>query len=81
MTFGHAGENSRRKVQNVVTNSTADLQEKLMIFIDYFNQTFAKPFNWTYIGKPTKSNADRRPRTWRENTQTKKSEQIIALVA
>ena len=26
MTCGHAGENSRRKVQNVVTNSTANLK-------------------------------------------------------
>jgi transposase len=32
--------------------STADLKEKILSFIDYFNQTMAKPFQWTYEGKP-----------------------------
>lgn len=32
--------------------STADLKAKLEAFIDYFNQTLAKPFKWTYQGKP-----------------------------
>lgn len=61
--------------------SQADLREKLTTFIDYFNQTFAKPFNWTYTGKPTKSKNDQRPRTWREKTQNNKLKQILALVA
>ncbi|MCI5209088.1 MAG: IS630 family transposase, partial [Candidatus Electrothrix sp. ATG2] len=25
---------------------------KLLNFIDYFNETMAKPFKWTYKGKP-----------------------------
>jgi hypothetical protein len=32
--------------------SVADLQAKVLAFIDYFNQTMAKPFRWTYQGKP-----------------------------
>lgn len=32
--------------------STEDLQEKILAFIDYFNKTMAKPFQWTYKGKP-----------------------------
>jgi hypothetical protein len=29
-----------------------DLQAKVLAFIDYYNQTMAKPFKWTYQGKP-----------------------------
>lgn len=32
--------------------SLADLQQKLEAFVDYFNRTMAKPFKWTYQGKP-----------------------------
>lgn len=32
--------------------SKTDLKIKLLAFIDYFNQTKAKPFKWTYQGKP-----------------------------
>ena len=32
--------------------SLADLQHKLESFVDYFNRTMAKPFKWTYQGKP-----------------------------
>ena len=61
--------------------SQRDLQNKLMAFIDYFNETFAKPFNWTYTGRPTESPNDQRPRTWREKTQNSKLRQILDLVA
>ena len=30
----------------------ADLKHKLEAFVDYFNRTMAKPFKWTYQGKP-----------------------------
>jgi len=33
-------------------NSKEDLKMKLLAFIDYFNETMAKPFKWTYQGKP-----------------------------
>ncbi|VFN00943.1 MAG: DDE superfamily endonuclease [Candidatus Kentron sp. G] len=32
--------------------SKDDLRAKIMAFIDYFNATMAKPFKWTYQGKP-----------------------------
>jgi transposase len=32
--------------------SVADLQAKILRFIDYYNRTMAKPFKWTYQGKP-----------------------------
>lgn len=32
--------------------STADLKSKLLSFVEYFNETMAKPFKWTYQGKP-----------------------------
>jgi len=72
---------SKRVMRNGSFQSQDELKTKLLSFIDYFNQTFAKPFNWTYNGKPTRSNNDKRPRTWREKTQTRKLEQILALVA
>jgi len=33
-------------------SSKSDLKTKLLSFIDYFNKTMAKPFKWTYQGKP-----------------------------
>lgn len=32
--------------------STEDLRGQILAFIDYFNQTMAKPFKWTYRGRP-----------------------------
>jgi transposase len=32
--------------------SMADLRSKLLNFIAYFNRVFAKPFRWTYTGRP-----------------------------
>ena len=32
--------------------SIEDLRTQVVSFIDYFNQTMAKPFKWTYQGKP-----------------------------
>lgn len=32
--------------------SREDLRHKIEAFIDYFNRTMAKPFRWTYQGKP-----------------------------
>jgi hypothetical protein len=33
-------------------HSLADLNDKVFAFIDYHNRTMAKPFKWTYLGKP-----------------------------
>ena len=78
VVFGIIG---RRVMRHGSFTSQEDLREKLTTFINYFNRTFAKPFNWTYTGRPTRSNANQRPRTWREKTQNKKLEQILAMVA
>lgn len=32
--------------------SIQDLERQLLAFIDYFNATMAKPFRWTYTGRP-----------------------------
>ena len=32
--------------------STDDLRDRLLAFITYFNRTMAKPFKWTYTGRP-----------------------------
>ena len=32
--------------------SVTDLKEKLLRFIGYFNEVFAKPFRWTFTGRP-----------------------------
>ena len=32
--------------------SIDDLRTQVLAFIDYFNRTMAKPFKWTYQGKP-----------------------------
>lgn len=33
--------------------SVANLEDKLQRFLTYFNETMARPFTWTYTGKPT----------------------------
>jgi transposase len=32
--------------------SIADLRAKVLAFVEYYNTTMAKPFKWTYKGKP-----------------------------
>jgi hypothetical protein len=43
---------TRRLLRRGSFQSTAHLKARLLAFIDYFNETLAKPFKWTYIGKP-----------------------------
>ena len=42
----------RRVIRRGNFTSTADLREKILAFIDYFNRTLAKPFKWTFTGRP-----------------------------
>jgi len=42
----------RKVVRRGNFTSVADLQSKLMSFIRYFNEVFAKPFRWTFTGRP-----------------------------
>jgi transposase len=71
----------RRIIRHGSFTSVNDLTEKLLTFIEYFNRTFAKPMTWTYTGRPTQSVPTQGARTWREKRQSKKIEQILALVA
>ncbi len=43
---------SRRALKRASFKSLDELQQKLLAFIDYFNTVLAKPFKWTYAGKP-----------------------------
>jgi hypothetical protein len=57
----------RRAIARASFTSLSALRDRLLDFIDYFNRTFARPFRWTYTGRPVKAQSAPRPRTWREN--------------
>jgi hypothetical protein len=42
----------RRLLKRASFVSTEELSERILAFIDYFNNTMAKPFKWTYAGRP-----------------------------
>lgn len=42
----------RRVLKRGSFRSVEELRERILAFIDYFNQTMAKPFKWTYKGRP-----------------------------
>ena len=42
----------RRLLKRASFTSVEELRQRILDFIDYFNQTLAKPFKWTYTGKP-----------------------------
>ena len=42
----------RKVIRRGNFTSVADLKGKLIQFINYFNDVFAKPFRWTYTGRP-----------------------------
>lgn len=44
----------RKVIRRGNFTSTEDLRNKILAFIGYFNQVFARPFNWTYTGRPLK---------------------------
>ena len=43
---------SRRLLKRASFVSTEALRTRLLAFMDYFNRTLAKPFKWTYQGRP-----------------------------
>ncbi len=43
---------SRRLLKRGSFRSIEELQERVLAFIEYFNATLAKPFKWTYKGRP-----------------------------
>jgi hypothetical protein len=42
----------RRLLKRGSFSSVNELNERILAFIDYFNKTMAKPFKWTYAGRP-----------------------------
>lgn len=42
----------RRLLKRASFKSVEELKARILAFIEYFNQTMAKPFNWTYKGRP-----------------------------
>jgi len=43
---------ARKLLKRGSFTSVDDLKAKVLAFIDYYNRTMAKPFKWTYQGKP-----------------------------
>jgi hypothetical protein len=42
----------RRLLKRASFISTDELRQRILEFIEYFNRTLAKPFKWTYKGRP-----------------------------
>jgi transposase len=42
----------RRLLKRGNFTSVEDLRERILAFSNYFNRTMAKPFKWTYTGRP-----------------------------
>lgn len=42
----------RRLLKRLSVTSAEELKQKILDFIEYFNRTMAKPFKWTYKGRP-----------------------------
>ena len=43
---------ARRLLKRASFTSVAELRQRMIAFMDYFNKTMAKPFKWTYAGRP-----------------------------
>lgn len=43
---------SRRALKRASFGSVEELQDALRAFVAYFNRVLAKPFRWTYSGRP-----------------------------
>jgi transposase len=46
---------ARKLLKRASFTSTEDLTQRILDFIEYFNETMSKPFKWTYKGKPLKA--------------------------
>src|SRR5215216_5876942 len=45
---------ARRLLKRGSFTSVEDLRKRILAFIEYFNRALAKPFKWTYKGRPLK---------------------------
>jgi len=46
---------ARKVIRRGSVKSVDDLRQKLLNFIRYFNEVFAKPFRWTFTGRPLRT--------------------------
>jgi len=46
---------ARKVIRRGSFKSVDDLRQKLLNFIRYFNEVFAKPFRWTFTGRPLRT--------------------------
>lgn len=73
---------TRRALRRSNFKSLDALRDRLLDFIDYFNRTFAKPFRWTYNGRPLSKKTENRPATWKEKWASRREAgEGLALVA
>jgi len=70
IVFGVVG---RRVVRRGNFTSLAALKDRLLDFIEYFNGTFAKPFRWTYTGRPVAATTVKRSATWKESWASRRA--------
>ena len=71
IVFGIVG---RRVMRRGNFSSLSVLKDRLLDFIDYFNRTFAKPFRWTYTGRPVSAATVKRPATWKEEWASRRED-------
>lgn len=72
---------NRRAIKRGSFDSLDSLRHRLRDFIEYFNLTYAKPFRWTYTGRPTTSKPACIPKTWRQNWKATKNGATSSMVA
>ena len=58
---------NRRVMRHSSFSSQAELKERLTQFIDYFNETFARPIDWKYTGQRSPEQTLLRPKIWKAN--------------
>jgi len=72
---------NRRAMRHNSFTSLTELKKHLSEFIDYFNETFARPINWKYTGKHPPEQTLQRPKTWKlnwgEKCQTEKTSTLV----
>ena len=59
----------RKVIRRGSFTSTADLKDKLTRFIAYFNEVFAKPFRWTFTGRPLQTGEQKKTSKRRQRFQ------------
>jgi len=61
--------NNAKIIRRGSFTSTADLKDKLTRFIASFNEVFAKPFRWTFTGRPLQTGEQKKTSKRRQRFQ------------